>query len=248
MTVRHCFAFAALCLGFGAPVAAQTPAAPAPPPPPLVHLQIDLGFVNTAGNSSVRTLNVGEQLVVQPAPWKFTQSLSLVDAYTSGVETANELKAGLRADHAVGARFKVYGLLGFYRNRFAGVARRFEESAGLSYSVLAGPTHLLDVEAGAGRTQQAGPTGPVQQYWLSRLALRYRINFTTLAYAEQKVELLSDLQDLPNELLNTETALAAPLSRNVALKLGYTVRFANRPQPTFKKTDTVLSAGLQLQF
>ena len=68
------------------------------------------------------------------------------------------------------------------------------------------------------------------------------------AYAEQKVELISDLQQFDNELLNTETSLAAPLSTHVALKLGYTVRFVSQPQPTFRKTDTVLSAGVQLQF
>ena len=242
--MRPWFALTFLCLAIRHGAAQAPPAAP----PPLLHTQVDLGFVNTAGNSSVRTLNVAEQFVVQPAPWKFTQTFSIVDAYTSGVETANSLKAGVRADYAATSRFKLYGLLGYYRDRFAGVARRFEESGGLAYGALTGPTHLLDVEAGAGRTQQAGSSGPVQQYWISRLALRYRVNFTTLAYAEQKVELISDLQDLPNELLNTESALVAPLSQNVALKVGYTVRFANRPQPTFKKTDTVLSAGLQLQF
>jgi putative salt-induced outer membrane protein len=242
--MRPWFALPFLCLTVRHGAAQTPPAAP----PPLLHAQIDLGFVNTGGNSRVRTLNVAEQFVVQPARWKFTQSFSIVDAYASGVETANNLKAGVRADYAAVSRFRVYGLVSYYRDRFAGVARRFEEAAGLAYGVLTGPTHLLDLEAGAGRTQQAGSSGPIQQYWISRVAVRYRLNFTPLAYAEQKLELLSDLQDLPNELLNTESALVAPLSKNVALKLGYTVRFSNRPQPTFKKTDTMLSAGLQLQF
>jgi len=245
MIMRPRFALPLLCLAAIQPAAARTPPAA---PPPLLHTQIDLGFVNTAGNSSVRTLNAAEQFVVQPVPWKFTQTFTIVNGYSGGVETANNLKAGVRADYAVGPRLKLYGFLTYYRDRFAGVARRFEEAGGLAYGVLTGPTHLLDVEAGAGRTQQAGTSGPVQQYWISRLALLYRVNFTTLAYAEQKVELLSDLEDLPNELLNTESALVAPLSQHVALKLGYTARFANRPQPTFQETDTVLSAGLQLQF
>jgi putative salt-induced outer membrane protein len=244
MTARAWCAAACLSLVAAIPAGAQAP----PAPPALLHTQIDLGFVNTAGNSSVRTLSLAEQFVVQPAPWKLTQTFTIVNGYTSGVETANNLKAGLRADYAVGARLHLYALFDFYRNRFAGVARQFEEAGGLAYGLLTGPTHVLDVEAGAGRTQLTGPSGPVRQYWTSRLATRYRVNFTKLAYAEQKLELISDLQDLPNELLNSETALVAPLSQNVALKLGYVVRFANRPQPTFKKADTILSAGLQLQF
>ncbi len=247
MRVRGYVALAALCAA-PALAAQNPPAAPAPPKPPLVHTQVDLSYVSTAGNTSVRTLNLAEQVVVQPGGWIFTQTLAITNGTTAGVETANNLKAGLRADRTVGAGFRVYGLGTFYRNRFAGIARQFEEAVGLAYGVLAGPTHVLDVELGAGRNQLTGLNDSTAQYWTGRVAARYRFTFATSAYAEQKVELISDLQSLDNELLNTETSLAAPLSTHVALKLGYTIRFASRPQPTFKKTDTVLSAGLQLQF
>ena len=230
-------------------LSAQAPA-PAPPPPaaPLIKTQIDLGFVSTAGNASVRTLNVGEQLIVQPAPWKFTQTFSIVNGYTSGVETVNTLAAGLQVDYALGPRFRVYALGGFSRNRFAGIARRFEEAAGLAYGVLTGPANVLDVEAGAGRVQQTGVTGPSHQFWVSRLAVHYKLNFTSHAFFEQKAEALADLADFRNVLVNGESALVAPIATGVALKVGYLVRFANQPQPGFKKADTILSAGLQLQF
>jgi putative salt-induced outer membrane protein YdiY len=247
------YALAALCVALAAPAYAQAPLPPsaAPPPPlkgPLLHTQIDLGFVSTAGNTSVRTLNLSEQLVVRPGGWAFTQKFTIVNGYTSGVETANNLKAGVRADRTIGAGFRVYALGTFYRNRFAGVARQFEEDVGLAYGILRGPKQVLDVELGSGRNQQTGSDGSSRQYWTSRAAAQYRFNFAAHAYAEQKVELISDLETLDNELLNTETSLAAPVSTHVAVKLGYTVRFVSRPQPTFKQTDTVLSAGLQLQF
>jgi len=231
------------------PAPAQAPVPPPQPPkPPLTKTQIDLGFVSTSGNSSVRTLNVGEQLSVMPAPWKFTQVFSIVNGYTSGVETVNTLTAGLRADYAVGPRFRLYGLGNFTRNRFAGIARRFEEALGLAYGALTGPVSILDVEAGAGRNQQIGPMGGVQQFWVGRLALHYRLNFTSRAYFDQKVEDLADMQNPKNMLVNTESAVVAPISNNVGLKLGYIVHFANQPQPGFKKADTILSAGLQLLF
>ncbi len=238
-----------------APAPAATPApapspAPAPPPPPapLIKTQIDLGFVSTSGNTSVRTLNVGEQLVVKPDPWKFTETFAIIDGYTAGVETANTLTAGLRADYTVGARFRLFALLNFTRNRFAGIASRFEEAVGLSYGAIKGERNILDLEAGAGRNQQTGAAGPVQQYWVGRLAAHYRLNFTNRAYFDQKVEDLGDVQNLKNMLVNSESSLVAPISNNVGLKLGYIVHFANQPQPGFKKADTILSAGLQLQF
>jgi putative salt-induced outer membrane protein len=231
-----------------APAPSPAPAAAPAPPPPLVKAQIDLGFVSTGGNTSVRTLNVGEQLVVNPAPWKFTQTFAIVNSHTAGVETANTLTAGLRGDYAVSSRFRLYGLADYTRNRFAGIARRFEEAAGLAYGALTGPTTILDFEAGAGRNQQTGVTGPSQSYWTGRLAGHLKLNFTSHAYFEQKVEDIADLQNTKNMLINTESALVAPVSGTVGLKLGYVVHFANQPQPGFKKTDTILSAGLQLAF
>jgi putative salt-induced outer membrane protein len=234
-----------LVAAFAAPAAgmAQTPATA-----PLIRAQIDLGLVSTSGNSRVRTLNVGEQLVVRPEPWRFTQTFSVVNGYSGGVETVNTLAAGLRADYSVGARFRLYALGQFTRNRFAGIARRFEEAVGLAYGLLAGPVNILDFEAGAGRNQQIGALGPLQQYWVSRLAVRYRFNFTSRALFEQKVEHLADFENLKNMFINTESALVAPISNNVGLKLGYVVHFANQPQSGFKKADTILSAGLQLLF
>ncbi len=183
MDPRGYVALAVLLLASAAPAPAQNPptASPPAPKPPLLHTQIDLGYVSTAGNTSVRTLNLAEQLVVQPGGWVFTQTFAITNGSTAGVETANNLKAGLRADRTVGAGFRVYALGTFYRNRFAGIARQFEEAVGLAYGVLAGPTHVLDVEAGAGRNQLKGSDGTQKDYWTGRVAARYRFNFATSA-------------------------------------------------------------------
>lgn len=230
------------------PVSAQV----APPPaaaPPLWRAQIDLGFVSTGGNSRVRTLNVGEQLGFNPGQWRFAQTFSIVSGYTNDSETVATLKGGLRADYAVGTRFRLFALGSFARDRFAGVARRFEEATGLAFGLLTGPTHVLDFEVGAGRTQQTSTANVEQQFWVSRLATHYRLNFTARAYFEEKAELLSDLQNPKNLLVTSETSVVAPVLSNVGLKLGYVVRFANEPPtPTIKKTDTILSSGLQLVF
>lgn len=230
-----------------APAVAPAPPPPTPPPPPLVKAEIDLGFVSTSGNTSVRTLNVGEQLSVKPGPWKFGETFAIVDGYTGGVETANNIAAGVRADYSVSSRFRLYALVNFTRNRFAGIARRFDEAAGLAYGVLTGPVNVLDVEAGAGR-QQNVVMGPLQEYWVGRLAVHYHLNFTTRASFDQKVEDLGDVDNPKNMLINTESSVVAPISNNAGLKLGYIVHFANQPQPGFKKADTILSAGLQLLF
>jgi putative salt-induced outer membrane protein len=217
-------------------------------PLPRWRTTIDLGVVNTTGNSRLRTVNLSEQLVYHAAPLAITQTASVVNGYSAGQEVANSLKAGLRGDYDLAARLRAYGQLVYERNRFAGIARRFEEAAGLSYGALTGPKHVLDLEAGAGVNQQRGTGGPVENFWLARGAARYRYNITGNAYGEEKAEVLENLQTTADTRVNSETALVAPLSRNVALKLGYVVRFDNVPEPGFKKTDQIFSSGLQVVF
>jgi putative salt-induced outer membrane protein YdiY len=48
--------------------------------------------------------------------------------------------------------------------------------------------------------------------------------------------------------MNAEASLVAPLSRHLALKLGYVLRFDNLPEPGVEKTDRFLTSGLQITF
>lgn len=229
---------------------AQAPAAhpAAAPAVPLTRTTIDVGFVNASGNTNLRTLTVAEQLVVQPGQWKFTQAFAIVNGSTSGVETANNIHLGVRADFAISPRVRAYGLAVFDRDRFAGIARRFGEQLGVSYGALLGPVHVLDLEAGAGRNQQTSPTAAITNYWLGRAAVHYRFTFRPNSYLDEKVQLLQSLQSGPERRLDSDAALVAPLLAGIALRFGYTVHFVNQPPPGFKQTDQVVSSGVQIVF
>ena len=43
-----------------------------------------------------------------------------------------------------------------------------------------------------------------------------------------------------------EKALVAPLSSKIGLRLSYVIRFDNQPEPTFEKTDKILTTGIQV--
>jgi putative salt-induced outer membrane protein YdiY len=250
MTVGRPLVAALVAAALAAPhaVRAQAPAAPAPVP--LTRTTIELGFVSASGNTSLRTLNAAEQFVFQPAPWKFTQTFAIVNGYTNGTETANTIRFGLRADYAFSGHFRAYALGLYERNRFAGIARRFEEQLGLSYGALIGPRHVLDFEAGAGRNQQTSPAAKVIDYWLGRAAAHYRFTFRPNTYLDEKLELLQSLQSGSERRINSEAALVAPLSSRVAMRFGYVVRFVNSlPDSTVRfHADQTVSAGLQIAF
>ena len=236
------FAAAALVGGLVSTLHAQTP------PAARLRTQFDLSFVQAAGNTRLTTLHLSERLGYHPAPWKLTQTFAVVNGSAEGVQTANSLGAGLRGDYEFTPRFRLYGLVGYEKDRFAGLARRLREEAGASYGAIAAARDTLDIEAGIGLTQEQGDTTAARDFASSRAAVRYRRVFRAATYCEGKSELLVNLADGDDNRVNADLALVAPISRNVAVKLGYTVRYDQQPEPGKRATDTVAAAGLQIAF
>ena len=218
--------------------------------PPPVAFTGDLGFVNTAGNSEVTTLNLGERLTYRTAGWVLGEFFNVIYGETDGEESTSLWKAGIRVDREITPRLAVFGIGGWERNKFAGISRRFEEAFGLAYKVLTGGKSLLDFEAGLSLNQQRSTLAGVadDNFVAGRAAGKYRYNFSEPAFLTQLVEVLPNLEESDDYRLNSETALVAALSKQIALKLGYVVRFDNLPEPGFKETDRLFTSGIQVNF
>lgn len=211
-------------------------------------LQTDFGFVNTAGNTSTTTLNAGEAASFTTGHWTFGQQFTAVYGRTDGEKSAENYTAGLRSDYALSSRFGVYGLGGWSRNEFAGITRRFEEGVGLTYKAIAGERTTLGFEAGISANQQRSTEAVEDNYAAGRGALLFKQLFATSAYFQQSGEILPNFKSGDDYLINTETAVVAPLSRSVAFKAGYVIHFDHDPEPGFKTTDRYLTSGLQIVF
>lgn len=224
-------------------------AAQDPPKKPLV-VTANVAFVDAAGNTDVTTLSGDERLEYGPpeSGWTFAQFAAMVYGRTEGETSANSLKLGARADRALTTRLAAFGGASYERNRFAGIARRFEEIAGLAYRILDRPRDELSAELGASFNQQRNLDGIDDDFVAARVAGTYRHLFTEHAWFQQLVEFLPNLEDGDDRRINSESSLVAPLSTRFAVKVAYTVRFDNLPEPGFEKTDRILSSGLQVTF
>lgn len=224
------------------PLAAQD----APPPPRPWELTGDVGFVNTAGNSEVTNLNVGEKLTHNRGNITVKQHFALLYGRTDGATTASQWRTGLRGDVALSSTIAVYGLTGFDRNRFAGIERRFEEGVGIVFKVLKTERTRMELEAGLSLTQQRSTLDVTNNFSAARSAGLFQYNFRPTAYLLQTVEVLPNLEETDDLRVNTETALVAPLSRRLAIKISYVIRYDKLPEPGFEKTDRLLTSGLQV--
>jgi putative salt-induced outer membrane protein len=218
--------------------------------PKPVAVTVDLGLVNAAGNTRVTTLNGAEHITFKPARthWQFEEQVNAVYGRNQDSVTADQLKVMGRADYTVLAMVHVFVGATYERNRFAGVARRFEEIVGLALRPLDRPRDVLDLEMGSAVTQQRSTAAATDHFVALRVAANYKHKFTDAVYAQQSVETLPNVDDFNDTRVNSEAALVAPLSGKMALRLSYVVRFDNVPEPGFQKTDRVFSSGLQVSF
>jgi putative salt-induced outer membrane protein len=222
------------------PVAAQD-AAPRP-----WEFTGDVGFVNTAGNTDVTNLNVGEKITHNRDKVTVKQFFAMVYGRTDG-ETTNSLwRTGLRGDYALSSTIAVFGSASFDRNRFAGISRRFEEGAGIAVKLLHAERNKLEVEAGLAFTQQRSTLDVDDNFTSARSAALFQHNFNPTAYFLQTIEVLPNLEVSDDLRVNTETALVAPLSSRLAIKVSYVIRYDKLPEPGFETTDRLLTSGLQV--
>ncbi len=210
----------------------------------------DLGFVNTSGNSEVTTFNAGDKLVVQTASQRhiFTQLFAFVYGRSEGETIASHWRGSGRYEYGLNTRLYLYALAGVERNTFAGISRRFEEGAGLRWRAVVAPKDALDLEAGASLNQQR-TTEPVDENFAAgRAAAAYKHTFGGNAFFAQAAEFLPNLEDGDDYRFTSETALVAPLSARIAVKAAYQIRFDNTPPDGKRKTDRILTTGVQVTF
>lgn len=241
-----------LALPIGLALALPGPALPQAAPAPVKKVEFtgDLGFVNTAGNSDVTTFNVGDKLVIQNETKRhiLTQLFGLIYGRSEGETVANNWRASGRYEYGMTPRLYLFGLLGVDRNRLAGIDRRFEEAAGLTWKALVLPRDELSFEVGASLVQQRPVVGVDDNYVAGRTSALYKHLFRENTAFTQLVEFLPNFETGDDYRINSESALVASLSRNLAFKVAYVIRFDNLPEPGFEDMDRILTTGLQIAY
>jgi putative salt-induced outer membrane protein len=212
-----------------------------------VSFAADLGFVKTGGNTNLTTVSVGEKVEFRTgSSLVFQQSFGWVFGKTDGVESANQMQAGLRGIYDIREHLTAYAGTNYYRDRFAGIAKRFDESVGFGYQLAKTERHEVSVESGISFFQETLTAGSSNRFTAGRAAGRYKFHFAEKAHFEQYLEYLSNFDHGDDYRMISESLLVAPINSLLALKAGYLVRYRGEPPSGFDKTDTTFRTSIQL--
>ncbi len=217
-------------------------------PAVVTKITADLGYVQTSGNTQVTTMNIGEKLTQSRGRLTLLQGFALVYGKQRDTVNNNSLRAIFRGDYKIDQVFSGFFGVGFDRNTFAGIERRFEEQFGVAARLLAEPFDTIRIEGGANVTQQLGTDGVQNNFPSARMAGVWRHIFTPATYFQQNVEFIPNMKDGEDWRLNSESSVVAPLSAKIGLKVSYVLRFDNLPEPGFATTDKLFTTGIQITF
>lgn len=217
-------------------------------PPSPVTMELNLGFVNTSGNTDVTSFNFGEKLTYKTGRWLFTQQFRAIYGETDGTPTAEAYEGSLRGDRAVAKRLTAFGFVAWNRNPFAGIAERWAEGAGMAYKAIEAPRDTLTVEDALSLEQQRSVAGTDDAFTVNRAGLAYKHMFGAAAAFTQTLEWLANFDVGEDQRINSESVVTAPISKQISMRVSYLIRFDNLPEPGFEDTDRVFTTGLQIVF
>jgi putative salt-induced outer membrane protein len=206
--------------------------------------QAALGYLETEGNAHSKSLNAKSDLIYTQDPWK--NDLTLAAINTSGSTPAERYDAADKLDYGFTPRDYAFGELEWEKDLTGATRQRTAESAGYGRHVLTGPTHILDLEVGAGlRQEELNVTREHQNEAIARVGGKYQWNITDVTHLiwAVKSELGHD-----NTYTESATELHMPVAGALSAVLSYTVRANSHVEPGVHHTDTATSAALAYTF
>ncbi len=217
-------------------------------PKPKTSFTGDLGYVTASGNTDLTTLSAGDKLVHSDGRWTLTQIAAYVYGESDSKESANQLRISGRADFDFLPRAGVFTSVTYERNTFAGFKFRMDEAVGVLWKAIVAPQDSMTVDVGGELTQETDVDSTNHSYPAARLGLNYKHSFTKAAYFQELADYAADLQSGGGYRVNSESAIVAPISSHIGIKLSYAIRFNSKPPVDFGTTDRVLTTGIQISF
>lgn len=237
--------------------AAAKPAAPPPKKKKKVEFTGSLGFSQTNGNADAMAANVTNKVKYTIAGWSFLQDLAFFYGEANAKVNTNFWNGGVRGERLVADRVSLFLASRYDRNVVQGVENRFQQGFGVTVKALDDRYNKLNVALGGSVFSQQLTAGSVAKvsraFPAARAALDYRRKLTDLAYVQQSAEYLPAIGDTATSyFVNSESAIVAPLSKSVGLKVGYVIRYNSEPPVRnsiqLRPMDTFFSSGLTLTF
>jgi len=224
--------------------AAQVP----PPPPPLWDVQVAASFVGTSGNSDTSSAGADFGLHRRWAVWQIESAAAAVRTSSQDVRTAERYLGAFRGQRKLTSFVGLSSGIKLERDEFSGVNFRSIADAGLTWALVRQAAWTLDGITAVALNHENPTIGPKRNHPVGLFQVLSRMPLGTSGATTQRFTFYPDFKETDAHRSEMELAVQAAMNSHFALKLGYLVRRSNAPVPGFKKTDTMTTASVVMQW
>jgi putative salt-induced outer membrane protein len=206
---------------------------------------VELGYVNTSGNTETQTLNTKAKVEASYGQWRQTLKLEALNSSDKKVTTAERYLAFLKSDYRFSKRDYAFGLINYDNDRFSGYDYRTSLTVGYGRRVIDGELLWLEFEGGPGVRYSKVSEGETEDEAVLRLAgdLGWQISKSSLFEQELSTEIGEDAT-----ISRSVSALSTQIIGSLAMKLSYTYRYVSKVPEGVQKKDAETSVNLVYKF
>lgn len=207
--------------------------------------EIELGFVNTSGNSSTSSTNAKFKTTLEQPEWRHNFDVQYLNASDEDETTTERFVAESGTHYKLDSDGYLIVLnLRYVKDRFAGLDYRASESIGYGHR-FRWDRSRLDAEIGVGARQTKFLDGSREDEGILRLAGRYSRSFGE--NTEFRQDVMSEIGE-SNTHSESETALRLQVNSRLATKLSYKIIHDSEVPVGTGSTDSIASVTLVYGF
>ena len=205
-------------------------------------------FVGTGGNSDTSSTGADFGLHRRWAVWQIESGASAVRTSNQDVRTAERYLGAFRGQRKLTQLLGLSAGIKLERDKFSGMNFRSITDGGLTWALVRQAAWTLDGITAIALNHENPTIGLERNSPVGVLQLLSRVPLGASGATTQRFTFYPDFKDTDANRSEMELAVQAAMNSHFALKLGYLVRRSNAPVPGFKKTDTMTTASVVMQW
>lgn len=209
---------------------------------------LELGYVDTSGNTEASTLNSKADVTREKGPWRFTIDYNSLNATANGQRTAEKYFYSNRLAYGFSEHNYAFGYASYEDDRFSGFDYQATVAVGYGRRIIDDKAMQWDAEAGPGYRYDKYDNTSSKDHAedvILRVYTKFLWNFSENAAFLQSLSVETGAN---NTISKSSTALKTRIIGAFSLKLSYTIKYTDTVPDDKKHADKETAVTVDYSF
>lgn len=190
---------------------------------------IDLGYIETSGNTVAQTLSFAFDFGKDGILWRHALHMEAYNQSSDDERNAEKYMGYWQSNYKIGDRQSVFYRGQYEEDKFSNYSAQGSVTLGYSNRIVNNDVVILDLDAGPGyRRSKLADTGAIENELIVRLAGNFKWNISDTAAFGQT---LSVEEGNENTVARSTSSITMAIYEMLALKVGYNLRWTRAVTP-----------------